>query len=402
MRKFVKITILLLCLISIHARATIPANLELIEVAQALSPVAFISANDQTNRMFIVEQQGLIKILNKDETELSVFLDISSKIELTHTDQGLLGLVFDPDYINNGYFYVNYVRPGGDSKMGVTVIERYHVSKDLNLADINSNETILEVSQFYHNHNGGTMIFGNDGYLYIAMGDGGHRLDPENYAQNLNQLLGKMLRINVNPDILFKNGNELVRKCGIISNYYIPEDNPYFRDNNACDEIYFSGLRSPWKWSFDRLTGDIFIGDVGQDNVEEINFIPASSNGGENLGWSCKEGHLILLNERCPTDLSTLTEPIISYLHNSDNSGNSIVGGYIYRGREIPELYGNYIYADTMSGEVWVATFNGTNWETALWNQQHSFIVSFAEDQNGNLYTVNFDGAIKKFVVNNE
>ncbi|MBL4660003.1 MAG: PQQ-dependent sugar dehydrogenase [Alcanivoracaceae bacterium] len=397
-----RITILLICLISIQAKAIIPANLELIEVAQASSPVAFISANDQTHRMFIVEQQGLIKILNKDETELSVFLDISSKIELTHTDQGLLGLVFDPDYINNGYFYVNYVRPGGDTNMGVTVIERYHVSEDLNLADIDSSDTILEVSQFYHNHNGGTMIFGDQGYLYIAMGDGGHRRDPENHAQNLNQLLGKMLRINVNPDILFKNGNELVRKCGIISNYYIPEDNPYFSDNNACDEIYFSGLRSPWKWSIDRLTGDIFIGDVGQDNVEEINFIASSSNGGENLGWSCKEGHLILLNERCPTDLSTLTEPIISYLHNSDNSGNSIVGGYVYRSRKIPELYGNYIYADTISGAIWFATFNGTNWETTLWNQQHRFIVSFAEDQNGNLFTVNFDGAIRKFVVNND
>lgn len=391
--------ILLVCLISIHPKAAIPENLELVDIAQAMSPLAFISANDETGRMFIVEQQGLIKIFIKNKVILPVFLDISSKIKLSHTDQGLLGLVFDPNYINNGYFYVNYVRAGGDTKMGVTVIERYHVSENKNLADVDSGETILEVSQYYHNHNGGTMIFGDDGYLYVAMGDGGHRRDPENHAQNLNKLLGKMLRINVNPDILFKDGNEFIRKCGMISNYYIPEDNPYFNDSNACDEIYFSGLRSPWKWSFDSLTQDIFIGDVGQDNVEEINFIPASTNGGENLGWSCKEGHLILLNKRCPKDLSTLTEPIISYLHNSDNSGNSIVGGFVYRGQEIPELYGNYIYADTISGEVWFATFNGISWEPVLWNQQHSFIVSFAEDQNGNLFTVSFDGTIRKFVI---
>lgn len=390
---------LFILLISFSTFATIPTGLSLVEITTGNSPLAFISANDGSDKMYIVEKAGIIKVFENNNN--SLFLDISSKVQNFYSDQGLLGLVFDPNYANNGYFYVNYTKAGGAFNLGVTVVERYQTSANTQIANPKSAVIILEVDQYYHNHNGGTMLFGEDGYLYIAMGDGGYIRDPLNYSQNLGELLGKMLRIDVNPDIIFKNTMNLVNKCGLIANYYIIEDNPFANDLDKCGEIYFYGLRSPWKWSFDKETHDIFIGDVGQDAIEEVSFIASSTTGGENLGWSCKEANSIIIPERCPKNMSSLTDPIISYNHNPDESGNSIVGGYRYRGTEMPELIGTYIYCDTMSGEVWFAEFDGTNWISTLWDQTVNFVVSFAEDDSGNLYTVSINGSIKKFIIQN-
>ena len=220
------------------------------------------------------------------------------------------------------------------------IVSKYTLSENIN--GIEEPVMVLNRTNDAY-HNGGSVDFGPDGFLYIAMGDGGGQYDPDNNSQNLTNLLGKMLRIDVNPDRLFKSEFEPLNMCGAVSNYYIPENNPFINDNNACAEIQHYGLRSPWKWSFDKLTNDIFIGDVGQSDVEEISFIPAGVSG-NNLGWSCKEGNQFSVIERCPKDLSSLTDPIIAYNHSVGNMGNSIVGGYRYRGIEIPELYGTYIY----------------------------------------------------------
>lgn len=376
--------------------AAIPENLELSEIANGVSPLAFVSAYDGTGKMYIVEQAGIIKEF--DQGESIVFLDVSDKVETIHTDQGLLGLVFDPNYSTNGFFYINYTKEGGVYGNGKTVIERYQVENQN--VDEASGYVILEIDQYAKIHNGGTMNFGNDGYLYIAMGDGGGQRDPENFSQNLSELLGKMLRIDVNPDILFKSNFQNVTVCSEVVNYWVPEDNPFISQNDKCDEIFLYGLRSPWKWSFDKQTQDIFIGDVGQDGAEEISFISATSNGGENLGWSCMEGHLIILPERCPQNMSSLTNPIISYDHTPLNTGNSIVGGYRYRGDAIPELVGTYIYTDTLSGEVWFAELIDNQWVSTLWDQTLNFVVSFGEDEFGNLYTVSIGGSMKKFIIN--
>lgn len=369
-------------------------GLQLIEVTTANQPVALISANDGSGDMYIVENPGIIKRLTNGEQ--SLFLDITDKVENTFSDQGLLGLVFDPDFVNNGYFYVNYTAAGGQYEFGVTVVERYYFDSLKGVVDLQSATIILSIDQFYHNHNGGTMHFGTDGYLYIAMGDGGMRRDPQNFALDLSELLGKMLRIDVNPDVVFKNNLEYINTCGLVANYYLVDNNPYVNDTQKCGEIFFSGLRSPWKWSFDKDNGDIFVGDVGQDNEEEITHVQQTVTGGENFGWSCKEGRSIILPERCPQDMSELTEPIISYLHNPDNSGNSVVGGYRYRGKEIPELYGHYLYADTISGQIWAAQYDGETWQSRLLFESEFLVVSFAEDDQGNLYTVNFTGIIKR------
>ncbi len=242
------------------------------------------------------------------------------------------------------------------------------------------------------------MHFGSDGYLYIAMGDGGMRRDPENFSQNLTELLGKMLRIDVNPDILFKSSMAYDNRCGEVTEYYLASANPFVGATDKCGEIIMFGLRSPWKWSFDKENNDIFMGDVGQDNEEEINQVPQLSDQVIDLGWSCKEGNSIILPERCPKDINELTDPIISYLHNPDNSGNSVVGGYRYRGSKIPELYGHYLYADTVSGAMWIAQNEGNKWISTLWLDSEFSVVSFAEDDEGELYTVSFTGSIKKLV----
>ena len=239
-------------------------------------PVTVTNAGDGSGRLFIVQQTGQIRILNGGTLLPTPFLNISGLVSCCG-EQGLLGLAFHPDYANNGFFYVNYTNVAGN-----TVVARYEVSPtDPNVADPNSAQTVLTQNQPFSNHNGGQLAFGPDGYLYIALGDGGSGGDPQENGQNLQTWLGKILRVDINGDDFPGDPNR---------NYAVPPGNPFVGDPNALDEIWAYGVRNPWRCTFDRLTGDFFIADVGQNAWEEINFQPAASAGGENYGWDVLEG----------------------------------------------------------------------------------------------------------------
>lgn len=335
------------------------------------SPVAIENAGD--DRLFIVERDGRIKILNEDGTvNPTVFLNIDSQVinpTAGGDERGLLGLAFHPNYSGNGFFYVNYINNSGN-----TVISRFMVDTlDPNIADPNSETIFLTIAQPFSNHNGGDLNFGSDGYLYIAMGDGGSGGDPGNRAQSLNTLLGKILRIDVDTG----------------SPYGIPSDNPFFNDGDdmTLDEIWAYGLRNPWRFSFDSLTDDIWIGDVGQGLFEEID-MAASDAAGLNYGWRCYEGNATFNTGGCP-DISTLTFPVGVYSHNNDGLFKcSITGGFRYRGSENPNLYGTYIFADVCSDEVGVLEYDGNIWQMFFSGPFNSVgsISTFGEDMNGEIY----------------
>ena len=334
------------------------------------SPLNIQNAGD--DRLFIVEQGGIIKILNPDGSINPIdFLDISS---LTNGggERGLLGLAFHPDYNNNGYFYVYYTDNSGD-----TQVSRFSVDgSDPNIADPGSELFIIDVAQPFSNHNGGCLEFGPDGYLYIGLGDGGSAGDPGNRAQNLLLLLGKLLRIDIdNPG----GGN----------NYGIPGDNPFVGDPDALDEIWAYGLRNPWKFSFDSNTGDLWIGDVGQGSIEEINH-ELSTEGGLNYGWRCYEGNSPFNTAGCP-DPSELTFPVAQYTHTSGNC--SITGGKVYRGNIYSDIQGLYFFADVCSGMIGTVDDNGNLIDYGDFNGTW---VSFGEDINGEIYIASLSGSIYK------
>lgn len=331
------------------------------------SPVEIKNAGD--DRLFIVQQTGLIRILNADGTiNQEPFLDLTNVINDSGFEEGLLGLAFHPDYATNGLFYVNYIETiaGSDN----TVISSFTVSTNPDIADPSSQTTILTVPQPFSNHNGGSLQFGTDGFLYIALGDGGSGGDPGNRSQNLSLLLGKLLRIDIdNPD------------TGL--NYGIPDDNPFIDNTAARDEIWAYGLRNPWKFSFDSANGYLYIADVGQNEIEEINRVSPSSTGGENYGWRCFEGNEPFNTSGCP-DSSTLTFPVAQYTH----SGNgifkcSITGGYVYRGTVFPNMIGTYLFADFCSAEMGTLDENDT---ITYFGQFDGGITSLGEDINGELY----------------
>ena len=274
------------------------------------NPVAITHAGDGSGRLFITEQGGRILIYDGSGVLPVPFLDVSALL-LTSGERGLLSVAFHPNYASNGYFYVNYTNTGGH-----TVIARYTVSNDPNLADPASALTVLTIVQPYPNHNGGQLQFGPDGFLYIGMGDGGSGGDPNNYAQDPDSLLGKMLRIAVDGDVP----------------YSVPLDNPFVSDEQVRDEIWALGLRNPWRFSFDRSTGDLFIGDVGQRDWEEIDYQPVSSTGGENYGWRLMEGNNCF-NPSTNCNDGSLTLPVLEYGH---DLGCSVTGGYRYRGKDKP------------------------------------------------------------------
>ena len=287
-------------------------------------------------------------------------------------EQGLLGLAFHPDYASNGFFYVNYTRSG--APLDQTVIERYSVSAgDPDVADPTSGFEILVIDQDFSNHNGGDIHFGPDGYLYIGMGDGGDAVT----AQDLGALLGKMLRIDVDGG----------------SPYAIPPDNPFVGTPTARDEIWAWGMRNPYRWSFDRATGDMLIGDVGEGSWEEVDFIPAASGGGENFGWPCREGAHDF-DTTGPTCGGALVDPVLEYPH---DDGCTIIGGYVYRG-SIPGLAGTYIYNDWCSGITWFGTQTSPGvWQSTVWDTLPTFsIVGYGEDEAGELY-LNLGGEIARF-----
>ncbi len=344
------------------------------------SPVDLQHPGDGTNRLFVVEQPGIIKVFENSPsiTAHKDFLDIRDRVQMGG-EMGLLGLAFHPDYINNGYFYVNYTTMSPDRQ---TIISRFTVSSDPDIADPGSELILIRQPQPYSNHNGGQLAFGPDGYLYIALGDGGSGGDPLNNAQNRSTLLGKILRIDVNS----VEGN---------LNYAIPPDNPYKDNSNGFrEEIFAYGLRNPWRFSFDAFNGSIWCGDVGQGDWEEIDIIES----GKNYGWRYKEGdHCYNPPANCDT-IEGLISPIWEYNHTS--GGVAVTGGYVYRGSRIPELYGKYIYGDYLSKNIWKLTNDSA---AAPLNEYlltaPGLITSFGTDKENELYVclVAGSGKIYKF-----
>ncbi len=334
------------------------------------NPIQVSHAGDGSQRLFVVEQNGQIRIIQNGATLPTPFLNISDKV-VCCGEQGLLGLAFHPDYANNGYFYLNYIRAGG-----ATVIARYSVSADPNLSAAASESILLTINQPYSNHNGGQLLFSPvDGYLYIGMGDGGSAGDPLNNGQNINTLLGAMLRLDVDS----------------AWPYAVPPDNP-FVGSAGLDEVWAYGLRNPWRFSFDRQNGDLYIGDVGQNEWEEIDYQLAGTPGGFNYGWRCKEGtHDYNFTGDCL--IATLTDPIAEYSH---SSGRSVTGGFVYRGQDFPNLVGRYFYADYVTGNLWSLYKTGSNpdtWATPELELSTGLLISaFGEDENGELYIVDRGG----------
>src|SRR5688500_9165824 len=341
-------------------------------VSGLTEPVAIAHAQD--NRLFIVLQDGQIVIWNGTSLLQTPFLDIRSLV-LSGGERGLLGLAFHPDYAHNGFFFVNYTDRNGD-----TVITRYSVSAaDPNRADPTSARRLFLIDQPFSNHNGGQLAFGPDRYLYIGMGDGGAGGDPQNNAQNRAQLLGKMLRIDVDSG----------------DPYGIPPANPFIGQSGTRPEIWAIGMRNPWRFSFDRVTGDLWIADVGQGDVEEIDFQPASSRGGENYGWRIKEGSKCFNPRTCSS--TGLIDPVIEYGH--VDGACAVTGGYVYRGTRTPRLTGTYIYGDYCNGVIWGATRNANGtFSSRVLIDTNIFISTFGEDANGEVYVADHRGAIFRII----
>ncbi len=353
-------------------------SIKVTKIASGLSiPVDIAHCND--DRIFILQKAGKIRILQNGKLLDSTFLDITDKVNSRGNEQGLLGLAFHPDYKNNGFFFVNYIDKSSPAQ---TIVAKYKVSSiDSNRA-VNAETVLLRITQPFTNHNGGCLKFGKDGYLYIGMGDGGSSGDPNNNAQNPKELLGKMLRIDVNSD----------------STYAIPSSNPFINNNNYRPEIWSVGLRNPWRFSFDRLNGDLWIGDVGQGDWEEVDYETFGSKGGVNYGWRCYEGNHNYNVTNCNAK-QNYTFPIHEYFSDQTKDGCSITGGYVYRGFQNPTYYGKYIFADYCSGKIWWlekatdTTYTSKQIYKFLSNQ----ISSFGEDVNGELYfTAIAEGALYK------
>jgi glucose/arabinose dehydrogenase len=333
------------------------------------SPVDIANCGD--SRLFIVEQDGLIRILNTNGTiNATPFLNITS---LTNEsgERGLLGMAFHPNYSANGFFYINYTNTSGN-----TVIARYSVNgSNPNLANP-TGTILLTIAQPFANHNGGTIKFGPDGYLYIGMGDGGSGGDPGNRAQNINELLGKMLRIDVNSG----------------APYGIPANNPYVGVAGA-DEIWAIGLRNPWKFSFDRQTGDLWIADVGQNAYEEVNRA-TSTESGLNYGWRCYEGNTAYNTTGCAPQ-ATMKAPLFVTTH--AGGACSITGGYVYRGTQYPNFQGKYFFSDYCKAQIGVSDSSGNVTFSQTFTDNN--FVSFGEDMNGELYVASIsNGMIYKII----
>ncbi|MCA9934435.1 MAG: PQQ-dependent sugar dehydrogenase [Anaerolineales bacterium] len=359
-----------------------PANITLQNAFPGLtfsSPTDITHAND--NRLFIVQQSGIIRVIPLGSSSANPFLNIEERVQFGG-EQGLLGLAFHPNYPDTPYFYVNYTNNSGD-----THISRFSVTADPNVADPDSELILLTVDQPFANHNGGDLNFGPDGYLYIALGDGGSGGDPNDNGQNLNTFLGKLLRIDVD-------GGGLPPDCYRSGNYTIPADNPFVNDDTACNEIWAYGLRNPWRFSFDRDSGDLFIADVGQNTWEEIDVQPVASPGGVNYGWRCYEGNHPYNLTGCGPE-SNYTFPVYEYQH--VNGRCSITGGFLYRGIQFPDLQGSYLYADYCSGEIWGLTQAGETWSSTLLEQIGFGITTFGEDACGGIY-VNQSSTIYRVV----
>jgi glucose/arabinose dehydrogenase len=337
-----------------------------------VQPIGITNAGDGSNRLFVLEQSGSIRVIQGNELLPEPFLNITDRVSCCG-ERGLLGLAFHPQYTENGLFFINYTDLDGN-----TVIARFQASDEVNRATSGSEIKLLTVEQPFPNHNGGGMAFGPDGYLYIGLGDGGSGGDPLGNAQNKNVFLGKILRINVDQGDL----------------YGIPPDNPFIQDDGA-PEVWFYGLRNPWRLSFDQLTGDLFIGDVGQSSWEEIDYIPAGNPGGLNFGWNYLEGTHPYASSAAPDEVM-LTGPVAEYGH---DQGISVIGGVVYRGEQLPAWQGIYFYGDYGSGFIWglLPAADGS-WQDRVLFHTSSSITAFGEDISGEVYYVSYQGGVYQLV----
>ena len=354
-------------------------------------PIYLTSIEGTSDRLFIVEQAGLVKVL--ENGGLKLFLNIKDRVhqsKMPGDERGLLGMALHPNFLINGQFYVKYVDRQGDS-----IISCFKSDENGKEVDPLSEKIILKVNQPYSNHNGGQLAFGPDGMLYVGLGDGGYAGDPKLNGQNLKTLLGKILRLNVNET----------------DTYLIPEDNPFINDDNK-KEIFCYGLRNPWRFSFDRYNGDLYIGDVGQSSWEEINYLTHENAFGSNFGWNAMEGsYCYPIGEDC--NENNFVFPIFEYPNNAnyvktligwdqnDVQGCSVTGGYVYRGRMFPKIYGQYFFGDYCTGKIWsIEVINGKLVSHNEWNlkgiEEDLYLSSFGEDGQGELYMVNHTGNIYK------
>ncbi len=339
------------------------SSLHFTTIARGLSDPVLVTSPPGDPRLFVVEKPGRIRIVAPGSGLLArPFLDLGGEVNSRGSEQGLLGLAFPPDYRTSGRFYVDYTDVNDDVR-----IVRYRVSRDPDVADPGSAEILLRIEHPYANHNGGMLAFGPDRMLYVGVGDGGREGDPRRYGQNRGVLLAKILRLDVSG----------------VGTYTIPRGNPFSAPDRP--ETWAWGLRNPWRFSFDRATGDLYVADVGQDKYEEVDVATAASGGGRglNYGWSRMEGfHCYRPPSGC--DTTGLTMPVLEYDH---SQGCAIIGGYVYRGRAIPALRGQYLYADYCS--KWVRSFryaNGKASRPTAWATLASQPLGFGEDANGELY----------------
>ncbi len=340
------------------------------------SPLYLTAPPGDTDRLFVVERGGRIKIIKNGQVLGTPFLDLSAVVT-AGSERGLLSMAFHPDYASNGYFYVDYT----DADSAASHVVRYTVSSDPDVADAGSASPVLAVAQPYANHNGGLLQFGPDGMLYVGLGDGGSGGDPDGNGQNKGTLLGTILRLDVDG----------------ADPYAVPPDNPFVGEAGARAEIWDYGLRNPWRFSFDRQTGDLYIADVGQNAHEEVDFEPSPSAGGFNYGWNITEGSSCYTSG-CST--TGLTPPVYDYPH---TEGCSITGGYVYRGSAAPSLQGRYFFSDYCSG--WIRSLRLVGSGTAIDLQDHtadvgtlSSVSSFGEDGAGELYVISLGGSVWRIV----
>lgn len=342
-----------------------PESYQIVEAYPALTfrqPLGYVWSQ-AGGKSYVVERGGLILEFedSADARESNIFADLTNKVSVSATERGLLGFAFHPDYEDNGLYYVNYTTEQD------TVIES------------SEGEVIMSFPQPYSNHNGGHIAFGNDGYLYIAVGDGGGAGDPQGNAQNLSSLYGKLLRIDID------------KKSGA-KNYSIPADNPFSDGRGgSLPEIFAYGLRNPWKFSIDEMTGKIMAGDVGQNRIEEIDEIVS----GGNFGWNIMEGTTLYKDDKA-TDKAALIPPITEYQH---PAGKSVTGGYIYRGELLSGLYGDYVYGDFVTGRVWAYDFESKGSREIL--ETGLNISSFGLDRNGEVLIVDYSGKLFRITAGN-
>jgi glucose/arabinose dehydrogenase len=338
---------------------------------QIQSPVYVTHAGDDSGRLFVVEKRGRVVVVRDGTLDTAAFLDISDRVGSSGSEQGLLSVAFHPQFRQNGRLFVNYTDRNGD-----TVISRFQASQTA--ADPGSEVVLLKIDQPYSNHNGGLVLFGPDGYLYIGMGDGGSAGDPQGNGQDRQSLLGKLLRLDVDGG----------------DPYAIPADNPWPSGGDARPEVWAYGLRNPWRFSFDRASGDLYIADVGQGEYEEIDMRRAGEQAGQNYGWNVTEGQHCFRSRTC--DANGMAAPIAEYDH---SQGCSITGGYVYRGASFPGLQGLYFYGDYCSGRIWALGETAPGrWEQRELLQDNLNISSFGEDQAGELYLADLGGRLYQVV----